>query len=263
MGSSLNFQRSEDENEAIIKCQTTKNTFKFNTSIPPSFVSRIEEQTWKECMKHTFEAVALMDSYQIRRNSKTAKRCAIVCLLIFCSCLPSAIIAILSALTTHLMKFYIAASVLFTLSAASMLLFSKYLRDKSKYDHMWRMNVYNGIKARFYYLNNHLLILKQHISFRLENTINAHQWTKKCPNIVVTLKTKTFSLPSRTVYNFQKEQPHQARIAETYDILRQPLLSNDALNDIPEASAPYLSPNHPETKPKYPFNPELLNDSAA
>eukprot|EP00483_Globobulimina_turgida_P008812 UN08830 len=86
-----------------------------------------------------------MDSFELKKNSKISKRCAIVCMLIFCSCFPSSIISFGSGVTYDYKPYYVASLVLFVLWVISILLFIKYSNEKINYDNLWKIKIYNGI----------------------------------------------------------------------------------------------------------------------
>eukprot|EP00483_Globobulimina_turgida_P008956 UN08974 len=99
----------KNPNEATIQCSFEKHRFRFDKSIPDKFTCRIDGNTWKECIQHILDGVASMNSFELRKNSKISKRCAIVCMLIFCSCFPSSIISFNSGVTYDYYPHYVAS----------------------------------------------------------------------------------------------------------------------------------------------------------
>ena len=285
--------KEKNPNICSIKCKVNKHKLYFNQKVPNKFVDRIDDETWKECIENINDGIISINCLQLKKNSIIAKRCAITCILIFCSCFPSSIISFSSGLTYNYKPYFVAFIILFILSLISFFLFIKYSNQKLVYDNLWRIRVYNGINITFSYLNNHH-ILKKYISFKLSNLISkswinsincfecgsfiannccfccfkqknlVKQFTNKNIKIIVTLKTKYLSLPKGSIYQFKS--------SKQYNSCNQPLLINDNNNNnnnndnnMPKPSAPMLYddiyPNddlYPNTKPKHAFNPEFL-----
>eukprot|EP01084_Bolivina_argentea_P151509 264442_1 len=288
--------KHDNPNQTTIECKFKKYRFHFDKSIPTKFQNRIDDNTWRECIQHILDGISSMDSFELKTNSKISKRCAIACMLIFCSCFPSSIISFSGGLTYNYSPYYVACLILFILSIISILLFIKYSNQKIHYDNLWRIKIYNGIHTRFTYLNSHA-ILKTYMSFKLKNTLvltnnpkcncfecaafcccykqNKKELTNKYPTIIITLKTNGFiTFPAGTIYQFnnfksinrniykqQQPQYYPVQIKQTVNIYNERLLNDYR---IPPSFAP-SAPMEPVPQPindnahaVYPFNPELL-----